>query len=366
MKVALSHDWLNGMRGGEKCLEVLCELYPGSPVFTLFHDKGKLSPAIESHPIRPSFLQKFPGVLRHYRSYVPFFAAPAIESFDLSGYDLVVSTSHCAAKGIRKAPGAVHVSYCFTPVRYAWALFDDYFGDRDPLSKAVIRGTLERFRRWDAENARRVDRFVAISEHVKKRIRECYGRDSEVVYPPADVDYYTPAASEPARSGYLVVSALVPYKRVDLAVRAFNRLGKPLTVIGSGPELERLRSVAGPSVKLLGWTADAEIREAYRNSRALVFPGEEDFGIVPVEAQACGLPVLAYAKGGALETVDEKTGLFFPEQTEDALCETVLAFERRAFDPAAARANALRFSRARFKREIAACLEDAVLGKAAV
>jgi glycosyltransferase involved in cell wall biosynthesis len=274
------------------------------------------------------------------------------------GYDLVVSTSHCVAKGIRRTKPGVHVCYCFTPMRYAWGFFDEYFGNKSGLSRAAIRFFMARLRDWDRRASSRVDRFIAISQHVRERILRHYGRDAEVIYPPADTVFYTPSPETPREDFYLVVSALVPYKRVDLAVRALGKMGRRLVVIGDGPELEALKRLARPGTAFLGWQSDESIRDHYRRARALVFPGEEDFGIVPVEAQACGLPVIAYGRGGALETVlRRETGLFFAELTEEALCGTIEEFERTKFLPELARRNAERFSRDRFKIEIRAAID---------
>lgn len=351
IKVAFSHDWLNGMRGGEKCLEALLELYPKAPVHTLFLEKAKVPAALLRHEIHVSPVQRFPNVFSGYRYYLPFFPT-AIESFKLRDFDLVISTSHCVAKGIKKNPGSKHLCYCFTPMRYAWGFFDDYFGGLNAPVKPVLRFLLNRLREWDARVSARVDRFVAISEHVKSRIRDHYGRDSDVIYPPVDTEFFTPDPSVAKEDHYLIVSAFVPYKKTDLAVRAFTRMRRKLIVIGSGPEKTALQRSAGPGIQFLGWQPDERIRDQYRKARALVFPGEEDFGIVPVEAQSCGAQVLAYAKGGALETVNERTGLFFNEQTEASLIDAVERFETAFFDPLEARANAVRFGRARFKREI--------------
>ncbi len=352
MKVAFSHDWLNGMRGGEKCLEALCELYPDSSVYTLFHERGKVNGAIAAKRIFTSPIQSLPDVFRSYRYYLPFFPK-AVEAFDLKGYDLVLSTSHCVAKGIRKNKEALHVCYCFTPMRYAWGLFEEYFGRRHPFVKRIIQTILKSIRRWDSESSSRVDHFVAISQHVKDRIAAHYHREAEVIYPPADTDFYTPDTRVGAEDLYVVVSALVPYKKIELAVEAFNRLGKRLVVIGTGPEENFLRSIAKSNIEFLGWQDDAVLRDTYRRARALVFPGEEDFGIVPVEVQACGRFVIAYGKGGALETVkDGVTGVFFNEPTAESLIEAVRRFEALSLDPQDARKNALRFSRSRFKQEM--------------
>src|SRR3989338_318278 len=240
LKVALSHDWLNGMRGGEKCLEVFCELYPNSPIYTLFCEPGKVSSTIRKHTIIPSKLQAFPMIYSHYRYYLPFFPG-AVESFELEGYDLVISTSHCVAKGIRKNSGALHLCYCFTPMRYAWGLFEDYFGNKGPLMRRVIQGMINNVKAWDRRTALHVDHFIAISEHIRKRIKMAYQRDAEVIYPPVDTDYFTPDPEVKREDYYLIVSALVPYKKVELAVEVFNQIGLRLVVIGDGSEAQSIR-----------------------------------------------------------------------------------------------------------------------------
>lgn len=362
MRVALCHDWLNGFRGGEKCLEALCELYPDSPIYTLFYEKGKISPAIESHPIRVSALQRLPLAGRYYRHLLPFFPS-AIESFDLSGYDLIVSTSHCAAKGVRKPAGARHICYCFTPARYAWGLFERYFGDKPGAVRSVLTRLVERFRRWDLANSSEVDHFIAISEHVQQRIRRCYDREADVVYPPVDTEYYKPDQSR-RENFYLVVSALVPYKRIDLLLEQFARDPKPLIIIGDGPDRGKLERRAPEGTRFLGWQSDEVLRDHYRRAKALIFPGEEDFGIVPVEAQACGCPVIAYGIGGAVETVvDGRTGVLFPDATAASLAEAMIRFEDTAFDPYEIRKNSERFSRKRFTAEISARIASVCSGR---
>lgn len=359
-RVALAHDWLNGMRGGEKCLEVLCELYPQSTVFTLFCEPDKLSRTLAEHAIRTSRVQRFPLARSHYRAYLPFFPA-AVETFDLDAFDLVVSTSHCVAKGAPKRRDAVHVCYCFTPMRYAWGFFNEYFGSRDPLTRWALRRVLGRLRDWDLRANERVDRFIAISRHVRERIRRHYGRDADVIYPPVNTAFFTPDAGRERTPTYLLVSALVPYKRVELAVEAFNRSGRPLTVIGDGPDRAALEKKAAPNVRFFGWQSDETLRSHYRSARALVFPGEEDFGIVPVEALACGLPVVAYGKGGILETVEDgRTGVFFGEPTAEALLGALDRFEALRFRPEELTARAARFGRDRFREEIRKALEDSL------
>jgi glycosyltransferase involved in cell wall biosynthesis len=365
VRVALVHDWLTGMRGGERCLEVFCELFPDADVFTLLHVPGSVSPAIERHRIVTSFVQRLPGAARHYRNYLPLFPR-AVEAFDLRGYDLVLSSSHCVAKGARPAPGARHVSYCFTPMRYVWDLYDDYFGRRaGPIVRTVMPPVAAALRRWDRRSSARVNDFVAISHHVASRIHRWYGRSAEVIYPPVDVQRFEPADGDGGEF-YLVVSALVPYKRIDLAIAAVARLGRRLLVVGSGPEERALRAVAAPGVEFLGWRSDAEIADLYRRCRAVLFPGVEDFGIVPLEAMAAGRPVVAFAAGGALETVvppggsEPPTGLFFEVQTVDALVEALRRLESGAiaFDPKALRAHAEEFDRPHFRERIAAFLRD--------
>ncbi len=370
-RVVLVHDWLTGMRGGEKCLEVLCRRWPHAPLYTLLHRPGSVSPDIERRPLARSFLQHLPGVHRYYRYLLPLM--PLAARWRLPACDLVVSLSHCVAKAARPPRGVPHVCYCFTPMRYAWHLRDSYFGaGRNRGIKArLLNVLLEQLRRWDRQTAGRVTHFVAISRTVQRRIADCYGRPSEVIYPPVDTDYYCPAAL-PRESYYLAVSAFAPYKRLDLAVEACRRLGRPLVVIGTGQDERRLRGLAGPEVHFLGWQPDAVIRDHLRRCRALLFPGEEDFGIVPVEAQACGTPVIAFGRGGATETVippggrPEPTGLWFEEQTADCLAGALTRFEAGAadFSPTAARRQAQRFGPRRFAEELFGYLE-AVLRPAA-
>ena len=342
LNVVLSHDWLTGMRGGERVLELLCEGFPGAPIFSLIYNRGGMSDTINRHPVTTSWLQHVPGVMKWYRYYLPFFTS-AVERMTPPASDLLISTSHCIAKGLRARPGTKHLCYCFTPMRYAWLFFDEYFGGSG-LKKAAIKPILGSLRDWDRRTADRVDTFVTLSRHVQARIRQFYGRDADVVYPPVNVDFYTPGQGG-HDSFDLIVSALVPYKRLDLAVRAYNDLGYPLKIVGTGTEYAALKSAAGPNIEFLGWQSDEANRELYRRCRCLVFPGEEDFGIVPVEVQACGRPVVAYGRGGLLETVVENvSGVFFGEQTEEALLAAVETCAGRKWDSSAIRINAERFA----------------------
>jgi len=345
------------MRGGEKCLELMTAQYPGSPIYTLFYEKDKVSPEIASHPVKVSWLSKLPGAAKNYRQFLPFYPS-AIETFRLPSCDLVLSMSHCVAKSINKPKKAVHVSYCFTPMRYAWGFFDEYFGRGNLFQKLAIKGMLKHLRNWDRGSASRVDHFVAISQHIRQRIQRCYARESEVIYPPVNTKFYEPDHRAKTEDFYLVVSALTPYKRVDLAVLAAKKLKKKLVVIGEGPERKRLEVLAGGCAEFLGWQPDEVLRDHYRRAKALLFPGEEDFGIVPVEAQACGCFVIAYGKGGALETVlRDETGVFFSELKPDSLAEAINRFEGRAWNPDAPRKNAARFSNDRFIMEMKSMIQ---------
>ena len=345
IKAVLSHDWLTGMRGGERVLELLCEGFPDAPVYSLLHNPGTVSKTISRHRIETSCLQKVPGIFLKYRWFLPFFPW-AVGRMKTPGADVLISTSHCIAKGVKPAPGTRHLCYCFTPMRYAWIFYDEYFG-KNPFKKALFKPVLNGLRQWDMKASERVDRFVAISEHVRSRIQACYGRDADVVYPPVNTDFYTPAG-EPEDFD-LIVSALVPYKRIDLAVMAYNQTGKKLKIVGIGTDGAELRRAAGPNIEFLGWQDDAAVRDLYRRCRCLVFPGEEDFGIVPLEAQACGRPVVAYARGGALETVvDGVSGVFFKNQTADDLISALEKCHQTTWNSSAIRAHAEKFSRQHF------------------
>ena len=362
LSVALAHDWLTGMRGGERVLEHLCCGLPRAPIHALIHNPAAISATINAHPVTTSWLQRVPGIHARYRWFLPCYPQ-AIGRMAPPDAAVLISTSHCAAKGLRTRPGAKHLCYCFTPMRYAWTFHDEYFG-RNPVKRLAVSPLLAALRDWDRRTSERVDRFVTLSRHVQDRIRRFYGRAADVVYPPVDTDFFTPGAEE-AHGGYdLIVSALVPYKRVDLAVHAYRRLGWPLKIAGTGTGYESLRRLAGPQVEFLGWQSDEQLRALYRQARLLLFPGEEDFGIVPLEAQACGRPVVAFARGGVLETVlAGETGVFFTEQTEAALLAAVETAAAQCWSRDTIRRQAERFAPQYFLDGLARSLERCLAGE---
>ena len=364
MKIAIIHDWLTGMRGGEKCLEVLCKLYPSADIFTLLHIPGKVSPVIESHRIHTSFIQNLPFSKSKYRYYLPLMPF-AIEAFDLKGYDLILSSSHCVAKSVKPGPSSMHICYCHTPMRYIWDQFDQYFGKGKSSWFAAtaikfIRGWLQR---WDVKTSRRVNHFIANSRHVQKRIKKYYNQEAAIIHPPVDTGLFTPDTNEKKENYFLIVSAFAPYKRLDLAVNAFNQLNLPFFVIGEGQDAKRLKEMAKTNIHFEGWLDNTQIRSYFARCRAFIFCGEEDFGITLLEAQAMGRPVIALGRGGALETVvpdsqswkletgidkiatSKPTGVFFYEQTPEALIKAIQHFEsiESQFDANAIRTHAQKF-----------------------
>ena len=357
MKVALAHDWLVHLAGSERVLESMHALYPG-PIHTLLCDPAAIRGSVfEAADVRPSFLQRLPGAVHHHRSLLPLFPL-AMASFDLSDFDLVLSSSHAAAKSVRTRPGQLHICYSHTPMRYAWDLLEDYIAPLDPLKRVLARRLLLHLRGWDRRTARGVDHFLANSAFTADRIRRCYGRTATVLHPPVEVERFRPAARKGRH--FVTVSRLVRYKRVDAIVAAFNRLGLPLIVVGRGPERDSLAVAAGPNVEIAGELDDRAVAPVVAEARGFVIAAVEDFGIAPVEAQAAGTPVVALGRGGALETVvDGETGTFFPEQSPEAIAEAVkrlLRLEDR-IDPARLRAHAERFSRPRFERAYRAFVE---------
>ena len=302
-RVALIHDWLTGMRGGEKVLEVVASMFPDAPIYTLFHFPGEVSASLEGHTIHTSFLQEAPGLKRYYRRFLPLFPL-ALADLDLSPYDLLISTSHCVAKGARGAAGALHICYCHTPMRYVWDQRQAYFPDDRGLVGSLRGRILDRLRRWDVDTVDRVDCFIANSSFVAERIERYYGRSAQVVHPPVDTDFFTPG--EASEGDYcLMVSALSPYKRIDLAIEACRALGIELRIVGEGPERPKLEARSGEGVELLGRIGNDELRDLYRGARCLIQPGVEDFGISSVEALACGCPVVALDRGGVRDIVED-------------------------------------------------------------
>jgi glycosyltransferase involved in cell wall biosynthesis len=362
MSTALVHDWLTGMRGGERVLESLCGLYPDADIFTLYHRRGSVSARIERHSITSSFVQRLPLAGAYYRHYLPLFPM-AVERFDLHAYDLVISSSHCAAKAVIPSGRARHLCYCHSPMRYAWDQFDAYFGPTRVgalASRWVYRPALARLARWDASTTTRVHRFVANSEHVAGRIRRYYNRSATIVHPPVDTVFFHPA-DVPLGNHFLIVSALVPYKRIDLAIAACQRVGATLRIVGDGPDRTRLEAQAGPTVEFLGRLGDDAVRDEYRRALAVILPGEEDFGIVPVEAQACGRPVVALGRGGVIDSViDGENGVLFTEPDANSLAGALERVARQSFDSAGISRSAQRFSREFHVQRMRDVLEETV------
>ena len=355
MNIAIVHDWLTGMRGGEKVLEVLCERYPGAELFTLLHVPGSVSPIIERHRIHTSAIQHLPGIKRYYRECLPIFPS-LVERFNLDRFDLVISSSHCVAKSAIARPGARHICYCHTPMRYAWDQFDAYFGPGrlGRLPSRAMRVAMDRMARWDQATAGRVQRYLTNSQYVAARIRRYYNRDSTVVYPPVDTDYFHPDHT-PSERFALAVSALVPYKRLEVAIDAAMMAGVPLKIVGIGPDRVRLERMAQGRVEFLGRVSDDQVRNLYRRAAVTLLPGEEDFGIVPLEAQACGRPVVALGRGGALETVvPDETGILVGDTSAEAFADGIRRALDHRFDASAIRRHAETFGRRRFGDQIEA------------
>jgi len=368
LRVALIHDWLITLGGADRVLLALHDVFPQAPVFVALHALDRLPETFRRLDVRGTWLQRLPGATRHHRWLVvlmPF----AFARLHLRGHNLIVSSSHACAKGVVVPPGAIHVCYCHTPMRYAWDLPQEYLAATPAILRPGARAALAWLRQWDRVTAQRVDHFIANSRFVADRIRKHYDREATVIHPPIDTEFFTPAETvalprvpsprHPSRKGtderdfYLLVSRLVGYKKAQVAVEAFNALGRPLVVVGDGPERRKLEAVARGNVRVVGEVSDAVLRGYYRQCQALIFPGEEDFGMVPVEAQACGRPVIAYGRGGALESVvDGVTGIFFNEQTPAAVAAAVRNADSITWDGATIRRHAERFSHLRFVQEI--------------
>jgi len=357
-KVALVHDWLTGQRGGEKVLEVFAEIFPDAPVYTLFHFPGSQIDAIEKRDIQTSFIQRLPFLRKRYRRYLPLFPL-AIELFDFQEYDMVISSSHCAAKGAIPGPDALHICYIHSPMRYAWNQYFSYFSsDRlGFMSRLIIPGKIHKLRIWDESSTHRVDHFIANSRTVAQRVKKYYRRDADIMHPPVDTDFFVPG--EKRQNYFLIVSALVPYKKIDMAIDAFNQKGLPLKIVGVGPDYRKLRKMAKANVQFLGSLPGVDLRQIYQEARALIMPGEEDFGINSLESQACGVPVIALGRGGATETViPGDTGLLFDAPNVPGLAAALDKFQDFSFNKTTIRTNALKFSRSSFKRKASSYFDE--------
>jgi glycosyltransferase involved in cell wall biosynthesis len=360
LRVAIVHYWFNGNGGGERVVEALAEIFPKADFFSLIASEKHSLPALEGRRLTTSFVGHIPGAIRWYRHFLPLYPL-ALEQFDFSTYDLVISSESGPAKGVITSPRTCHICYCHSPMRYIWDMYHESRNSMNPITRAVFSVTTHYMRLWDYSTAARVDHFIANSRYIAARIRKFYRRESTVIHPPANVSagYISPAIDD----YYLVVGRLVPYKRIDLAIEACNRLGRRLRIVGTGTEYKRLKEIAGPTVEFLGHLDEHSLRENYARCRALLFPGEEDFGIVPVEAQSHGRPVIAYGQGGVLESVigetadsgyaDGCTGLFFRHQSPDSLCSAIARFEQleKQFQPEFIRESVGRFGLERFQAE---------------
>jgi glycosyltransferase involved in cell wall biosynthesis len=358
LKVAIIHYWLVGMRGGEKVVEALCDIYPQADIFTHVYVPEMVSEKIRSHRVIPTFINALPRAARMYKSYLPLMPL-ALEQLDLRGYDLVISSESGPAKGVVPPPEALHVCYCHTPMRYIWNMYGDYRAGAGPLTRMLMPPLAHYLRMWDVSTAARVDSFVANSQTVARRVRRYYGADSTVIHPPVDTGAFSIADSKELGDFYLMAGELVSYKRPDLAVRAFNDMNLNLVVIGGGEMLDELRRLAGPTVKVMGSQPFEVLRQHYARCRALIFPGEEDFGMVPVEAMASGRPVVAFGRGGATETVVEGlSGVFFPEQSVEAISAAVRSLGAMQLDPTKIAAHAAGFGRAQFAEKMRSHIES--------
>jgi len=359
VRVAIVHYWLVTMRGGEKVVEALCELFPQADIFTNVYDPEAMSPTIRRHKVTTTFIQKLPHAKKKYQSYLPLMPL-ALEQLDLRAYDLIISSESGPAKGVLTRPDALHICYCHTPMRYVWDMYFDYRASTGALKKLLMLPLMHYLKMWDYVSAGRVDHFIANSNFVASRIAKHYRRSAEVIHPPVATTDFSPSSDH--EDFYLVMGQLVGYKRVDIAVGAFNCLGRRLVIIGEGEALADVKRLAGPNVEVLGRQPFSVIKDHLSRCRALIFPGVEDFGIVPVEAMACGKPVIAYKAGGALETVvDGVTGLFFDQQTSDSLIEAVQRFEasESSFDTLRIAEHARTFDKEIFKKK----MSDFIQGK---
>jgi glycosyltransferase involved in cell wall biosynthesis len=355
-KVAIVHDWLIGMRGGEKVLESMLDIFAEADIFSLFFEPRHISEKIKSHNIFTSPLNKYAFIRNRHRHFLPLLPA-AVESFPLRDYHLVISSSHCVAKGVIPGPDSLHICYIHSPMRYIWDQYESYFGRLKGLKKSFIKRQVSKLRIWDVTSSARVDYFVANSNFVKQRVEKYYRRDAVVIHPPVDTDFFKPAES-PREDYFLTVSALVPYKNNHLLVEAFNRLREPLVVVGAGPEEKRLKKMAGPNITFRKNVTAQELRALYQQAAAFVYSGVEDFGIAFVEAQACGIPVIALKKGGVLDIVEDgRTGILYEGEGIDNIARAVKRLADFRFEPSILRENSLKFSPETFKIKIQTFIE---------
>jgi len=361
LKVALTHDWLISPGGAELVTKEFASLFPEAPIFTTVYDRNKMGSMFAEDRVSTSFMQRIPFAKKYYRKMLALMPR-AFEEFNLNGFDLVLSSSSCCAKGIISSTNTFHISYVHTPMRYAWDLYPDYIREAGFLTRLAMRMQMSNIRQWDALSGLRVDKYLANSREVAARISKIYRRDATVLHPPVRTDFYTPDTdSDRCDDYYLIVSRLVAYKRIDLAIKACNKLGRRLIIIGSGPQEKRLKRIAGSQIFFLGQVSDNEIRKHYRNCRAFLFPAFEDFGIAPIEAQACGKPVVALGRGGALDTVlPGLTGVFFHEQTENSLINGIRELENRYWDRNSIRTHAEKYDRKIFLSKLQAFILEAL------
>jgi glycosyltransferase involved in cell wall biosynthesis len=360
MKIAIVHDYLNQYGGAERVLECFMDLFPNAPIYTMIADLTKMPERFKNADIRTSFIQSIPFSKDHYKKMLPLFPI-AVEQFDLKEYDVVLTSSSAFAKGVLTNSNQVNICYCYTPMRYLWDLYHQYIKEdvTNPVFRKILPYILHRIRIWDQLTAQRVDHFIADSSSISKRIAKYYRRTSKVIYPPVSFDKFR--ISDKVEDFFLIVSRMIPYKRIDIAIEAFNKLNKPLIIIGDGYDRKRLESLAGPSITFLGIQPDEVIVDYYSRCKGFILAGEEDFGITPLEAQASGRPVIAYGRGGALETViDNVTGVFFHKSSPEAVIEAVRKFDSIPFDSLAIREHAHRFNEIRFKQEILEFINTAI------
>jgi glycosyltransferase involved in cell wall biosynthesis len=360
MKVAIVHDWLTTMRGGEKVLEALCEMYPDADIYTLVYKKGNISPIITQHKIHTSFVNKLPFAAKLHRYYIPLYPF-AVEQFDFNGYDLVISSSYAAVKGILTGPDTMHIGYIHSPLRSFWDMYQEYFTKFPFFTKPIIGFCATFYRMWDVTSAIRIDHIIANSGFVARRIKKYYGREAEVIYPPVDLQRFEQIYQKDPEY-YVIVGGLVSYKRIDISVKAFNKNGKKLKIVGKGEELEALKKLAIGDIEFLGRLSDKEVDELYTKAKGFIMNGVEDFGIAPVEAQAAGVPVIAYNKGGLRETVvDGVSGVFYNEQTPESLHEAIERFEKIDWDKNMIKTHAQNFSKEVFMTKMADAIQRQLL-----